>query len=182
MPWANIIFNDVNILTTVKSIVCSKMSRKEKLLVPKWDSLKNMSQRIKQRMGRRLWMQNVHMKSMKSNMQLWNVFSDGAAFQFGVVSQHKRKLIQFYSIFLLLRKKRPMTNYESFKAFFDFEIEKKFKEMLEWCFWLRNVDCIHNKVMATLKEAMSNASYVALTADEIMNMDNQNWISIHGYV
>jgi len=36
--------------------------------------------------------------------------------------------------------------------------------------------------MATLKEAMSNASYVALTADEIMNMDNQNWISIHGYV
>lgn len=118
----------------------------------------------------------------ESNMQLWNVFSDGATFQFGVVSQHKRKLIQFYSIFLLLRKKRPMTNYESFKAFFDFEIEKKFKEMLEWCFWLRNVDCIHNKVMATLKEAMSNASYVALTADEIMNMDNQNWISIHGYV
>jgi hypothetical protein len=40
----------------------------------------------------------------------------------------------------------------------------------------------HNQVLATLKEAMNNASYVALTANEVMNMDNQNWISIHGYV
>jgi len=44
------------------------------------------------------------------------------------------------------------------------------------------VDCIHNQILPTLKEAMSNASNVALTVDEIMNMDNQNWISIHGYV
>jgi len=29
---------------------------------------------------------------------------------------------------------------------------------------------------------MSNASNVTLTTDEITNMDNQNWISIHGYV
>jgi hypothetical protein len=41
---------------------------------------------------------------------------------------------------------------------------------------------IHNQVVATLKEVMNNASYVALTANEITNMDNQNWISIHGYV
>jgi hypothetical protein len=39
MPWVEIIFNDVGILITVKCIVCSKMSKKEKLLVPKWDSL-----------------------------------------------------------------------------------------------------------------------------------------------
>jgi hypothetical protein len=31
---------------------------------------------------------------------------------------------------------------------------------------------IHNQILATLKEAMSNASNVALTTDEIMNMDN----------
>jgi hypothetical protein len=39
MLLAEIIFNDVGILTTMKCIMCSKMSRKEKLLVPKWDSL-----------------------------------------------------------------------------------------------------------------------------------------------
>ncbi len=39
MPWVKIIFNDVGILTIVKCIVCSKMSKKEKLLVPKWYSL-----------------------------------------------------------------------------------------------------------------------------------------------
>jgi hypothetical protein len=40
----------------------------------------------------------------------------------------------------------------------------------------------HNQVLATLKEAMNNASYVALISNEVTNMDNQNWISIHGYV
>jgi hypothetical protein len=44
------------------------------------------------------------------------------------------------------------------------------------------VNCIHNQILATLKEAMSNASNVALTTNEITNMNNQNWISIHGYV
>jgi hypothetical protein len=40
----------------------------------------------------------------------------------------------------------------------------------------------HNQILATLKEAMNNVSYVALTTNEVMNMDNQNSISIHGYV
>jgi len=43
-------------------------------------------------------------------------------------------------------------------------------------------DYIHNQVLTTLKKAMSNSSYVALTVNEITKMDNQNWILIHGYV
>jgi hypothetical protein len=39
MPWVEIIFNDVDILTVMKCIACTKMSKKKKLLVPKWDSL-----------------------------------------------------------------------------------------------------------------------------------------------
>jgi hypothetical protein len=35
-------------------------------------------------------------------------------------------------------------------------------------------DCIHNQVLKTNKEAMSYGAYVALTIDEITNMDNQS--------
>jgi hypothetical protein len=36
------------------------------------------------------------------------------------------------------------------------------------------VDYIHNQVMATLKEAMINVSYVSLTTYKTTSMDNQN--------
>ncbi len=39
MRWAKAIFNNDNILFVVRCIVCAKMECKEKLLVPKWDSL-----------------------------------------------------------------------------------------------------------------------------------------------
>ncbi len=39
MRWAKAIFNNDNILFVVRCIVCTKMECKEKLLVPKWDSL-----------------------------------------------------------------------------------------------------------------------------------------------
>jgi hypothetical protein len=32
------------------------------------------------------------------------------------------------------------------------------------------------------KEAMSFGAHVALTTNEIINMDNQSWILVHGYV
>jgi hypothetical protein len=43
-------------------------------------------------------------------------------------------------------------------------------------------DCIHNQVLKANKEAMSSSAYVALTTNEVINMDNQSWILIHGYV
>ncbi len=41
-------------------------------------------------------------------------------FQFGVVSKHKKKLIQFAYVFILLSKCKTLTNYKSFKSFFEF--------------------------------------------------------------
>jgi hypothetical protein len=39
MPWAKANLNNDNILFVVICIVCTKMECKEKLFVPKWDSL-----------------------------------------------------------------------------------------------------------------------------------------------
>jgi hypothetical protein len=35
-------------------------------------------------------------------------------------------------------------------------------------------DCIHNQVLKANKEAMSFGAHVALTTNEIINMDNQS--------
>jgi hypothetical protein len=43
-------------------------------------------------------------------------------------------------------------------------------------------DCIHNQVLKANKEAMSSGAYVAITTNEVTNMDNQSRILVHGYV
>lgn len=35
-------------------------------------------------------------------------------------------------------------------------------------------DCIHNRVLKANKEAMNSSAYVALTTNEVINMDNQS--------
>ncbi len=55
---------------------------------------------------------------------------DKEQIQFGVVSKHKKKLIQFASIFLLLNNSiQTLTDSKSFKVVF--EIEKKLEKTLK---------------------------------------------------
>jgi hypothetical protein len=91
--------------------------------------------------------------------------------------KRKKKLIQFASIFLLLNKIKLMTDYESFKVLFDFLTLKKNSNFLksEFAGW-EMANYIHNQVMATLKKAMINVSYVSLTIYKTTSMDNQNYI------
>lgn len=46
---AKVVFNNVGILTTVKCIMCSKISSKEKLFVLKWDPLEKHVNKMKTR-------------------------------------------------------------------------------------------------------------------------------------
>ncbi len=43
-------------------------------------------------------------------------------------------------------------------------------------------NCIHNHVLKANKEAMNYNAYVAFNTNKVMNMDNQSWILVHGYV
>jgi hypothetical protein len=39
MPWVELIFNEARLVTFVKCHVCSKIEKKNKVLVAKWDSI-----------------------------------------------------------------------------------------------------------------------------------------------
>ncbi len=44
------------------------------------------------------------------------------------------------------------------------------------------VDCIHMHVLKLSKEALGFVGYVALTTNEMTNVDNQSWVLVHGYM
>jgi hypothetical protein len=51
MPWAEAIFDATRNLLVVRCKVCTKIEKKEKLLVPKWDSLEKYAGKRKNEEG-----------------------------------------------------------------------------------------------------------------------------------
>jgi hypothetical protein len=39
MPWAKLIFNETRLVPFMKCCVCSKIEKRDKVLVAKWDSI-----------------------------------------------------------------------------------------------------------------------------------------------
>jgi hypothetical protein len=43
-------------------------------------------------------------------------------------------------------------------------------------------DCLYYQIQAKTKLVMQAARFFSITCDEVTSLDNQAWISIHGYV
>jgi hypothetical protein len=61
MPWAEPIFDEIAMVSAMRCHVCNKIERKEKIMVAKWDLLKNMQVKQKVQMVSGSWIQNVCM-------------------------------------------------------------------------------------------------------------------------
>jgi hypothetical protein len=59
------IFNEVGLVTSMKCRVYSKIEKKDKVLVVKWDSIEKLASKNKAPDGKWLWIQNVGMQKMK---------------------------------------------------------------------------------------------------------------------
>ncbi len=75
-----------------------------------------------------------------------------------------------------------MNNYEDFKTLFSFlkfknNLEKYQSDIIRW----EIVEHVHNRVLATSKFTIQAVRFVALICDGLTTLDNQSWISIHGY-
>ncbi len=47
MPWAKPIFNEARLVTSTKCHVCSKIEKKDKVLMVKWDSIEKHASKTK---------------------------------------------------------------------------------------------------------------------------------------
>ncbi len=61
MRWVEPIFNEVGLVTSLKCHVYSKIEKKDKVLVVKWDSIEKHASKRKLLMVSGLWIQNVGM-------------------------------------------------------------------------------------------------------------------------
>lgn len=91
MFWAKVVFNDVDILTTVWCIMCTKISWKEKTFVPKWDSLKKhiMKGKLYCKVKQIVDAKCAHIRN-KVEYATLKCPSIIKQLQFGVISKHKK--------------------------------------------------------------------------------------------
>ncbi len=120
MPWAEPIFNEVGLVTSIKCHVYSTIEKKEKVLVVKWDSIEKHASKKKAHDGK--WFMDPkcgHAKNEIVHVQLL-ITIVLQHLCFGQAMENKQKLVQFTSIFTLLSKCKPMIDYEDFQPLFKF--------------------------------------------------------------
>ena len=97
--------------------------------------------------------------------------------------EREKKKMQFATLFQILADGRPMLEYESRAALYEFLNVPNFPRM-HWSDnsgWIM-ADFMYAEVRTAISRVLVGANYVALTCDEVSTIDNGSWISIHAYV
>jgi hypothetical protein len=97
--------------------------------------------------------------------------------------EREKKKVQFATLFQILADGRPMLEYESRAAMYEFLNVPKFPRM-HWSDnsrWIM-AEFMYAEVRTTISRVFVGVNYVALTCDEVSTIDNGSWISIHAYV
>jgi hypothetical protein len=192
LPWAEGILTNNGRLHMVKCTVCSTMEKSDRLMQPKWDTLKKHEGRRKA--TRNMPAYNVKKgewymakdSKHKKNMALFNARAPDTVLQQLNQSnrlEREKKKVQFATLFQILKDGRPMLEYESRAALYEFLNVPNFPRM----HWSDNsgwtmAECMYAEVRTAISRVLVGANYVALTCDEVSTIDNGSWISIHAYV
>ena len=176
----------------VKCTVCSTMERTERLMQPKWDTLKK--HRGRRKATRNMpayyvkkweWYMVANSKHKKS-VALFNARAPDIVLQQLNQSnrlEREKEKIWFATLFQILADGRLMLEYESRAALYEFLNVPNFPRM----HWSNNsgwimAEFMYSEVRAAILRVFAIANYVALTCDEVSTIDNGSWISIHAYV
>ena len=175
----------------VKCNICSTIEGREKILAPKWDTLKKHGGKrkaVKNMHGGILcgqWYIAINCKHLR-NERKWA--TRGVAIPvrdqlLELKGERARKRLQMGTIFHLLEQGRPMLEYEALQPLFEFlEVPKIPKRH-----WSDNAgwtmaEAMYAQVLNKTRMTISVARYIALSCDEVSCIDNSSWISVHAYV
>ncbi len=112
MPWVEPIFNEAKLVTCFKCCIYSQIEKKDKVLVAKWNSIDKHASQKKAPNGK--WFMDPkcgHLKNEIVYVQLSTIIIF-QQFNLGQAMEDKGKIVQFATIFILLNKGKPMTNYQ----------------------------------------------------------------------
>jgi hypothetical protein len=189
-PWAEAVVDVDGRITQVRCKVCSDVERREKLLVPKIDSLwkqvrrrKALVDMAKVKRGEYYYLgSNQHVK----NERVYYAKGGETILQkleARVVWERRKKLVQMKLLLHLLMQGRPMTDYVSAeKLFADLNMphmpRKHWNEGAGW----QMADAMAKIVSDKNRADLAKANYISASVDEVTAVDGSAWLSIHVYV
>jgi hypothetical protein len=190
LPWAEAVVGVDGRIMQVRCKVCSDVERREKLLVPKIDSLwKHVGRRralvdmAKVKRGEYYYLgSNQHVKNERVYYSKGGdtiVQKLGA----GVVIERRKKLVQMKLLLHLLMQGHPMTDYVSAEQLFqDLNVphhpRKHWSEGSGW----EIAEAMAKVISYRTRADLAKASYISASADEVTTIDGSAWLSVHVYV
>jgi hypothetical protein len=101
----------------------------------------------------------------------------------GMAHEGLKKVIQFVTVFYLVREGKPMLEYESTRGFLQF-LQVKNCLQKHWCDntgWSM-AETMHNIVKTATADAVKAANFISISCNEVTSVDNQSWLSLHAYI
>lgn len=193
LPWAEGVLGPDGVLEMVKCTVCSEHDKKPCIMGPKWDTL------VKHE-GSRKAVKDIPKYGVKKgdcyiakdcrhrkNMRLHMAKQPKTILQQVVTSSNRaekeRKKVQFATLFQILSSGRPVLEYQSRQELYRFlqvpnNPSKHWSTSSGW----EMADYMYEEVKGAIKNEISTARFVAMSADEVTTVDNGSWISVHAYI
>ena len=193
LPWAESVVSADGTVRQVRCKICSEVEGREKLLVPKVNSIwKHCGRRKatnsfgKVKAGQHYFLSNnVHTRNEKTYFARLGNTADTILQQVakGTVKGRKRKTVQFRAILWLLMQGRPLTQYEAIRDFLEllhvpYFPTKYWSSAVGW----EMADHLAMALAEHTREVISTTRFFSLSADEVSTIDAQSWLSIHIYV
>jgi hypothetical protein len=188
-PWAEPVVGINGRITQVRCKICTDVEGREKLLVPKIDSLMKHARRRratadmgKIKRGEYFYLgNNQHVKNERV------YFAKGGEtivtkVLAGVTRERRLKVMQMCCMFDVLSQGQPMADFivmrELLLNLMVPNIPKKhWSQPFGWQF----ANAMAAVCSDHLKRDMQNATFISASADEVTTVDNQQWFSVHVY-
>jgi hypothetical protein len=191
LPWAESVLGNNGKVHQVRCLVCMKINGREKLLAPKLDTLWKHGGRRKANIDipgvakKGEFFTTLDCAHLKNEVLFLAIGRDTVAEQIvaGATLERKKKLVQFASVYILLRDGRPMTDYSGMKDLVEFlEVpncpRKHWGQSTGWGI----AECLHEVVLERTQDVISSARFVSVSCDEVTSQNNESWASFTSYV
>ena len=191
--WADGEFDAAGNLTGVVCKICSSVSGRKKIIVPKGDNLeKHEGKRSCMFDGEplsHLKKGETYIKKDCKHLQFTKVWAGRrlngtVADQLlaGFEGEASRKVVQFSTLFHVLSSGRPMCDYERQQHLLrHVKVKRVPKRHWSKTSGSEMSEYLHASVMSALKVIVQSARFVSISADEVTTVDNTSWIGVHVY-
>jgi hypothetical protein len=191
LPWVESVVGDDGKVHQVRCLVCTKIEGRNKLFVPKLDTLWKHGGRCKAHtdipgvaMKREFYMA-LDCTHFKNEVLFLARGQDTVLEQIiaGTTLERKKKLVQFACVFILLRDGQPMADYSSMRDLMQFLSVpncplKHWAQSTGWGI----AKCLHDSVMQRTREVISIAKFVSVSCDEVTSQSRESWASFTVYI